>query len=427
MNSRNNIIWLSLDKLMLIANGVIISLLLAKYMTQQDFGIYSYVQTIVALFGFVVTLGVDNVVIKQIVKNVNKQDEIIKSVFIMRMGALIFCFSIINIYSYFLEGEIIREYVFLQSFSLFQYLFQSLWLKNQALVNNKPMSIVSIFTQVSLFFSKLVVIYFYESDLYLIFLIDVSAVFLSSFLGLLYYLVKSEFSFEYNFDIKYYKSTLKESLPLFLSSGAIVLYAKIDQVMLKYFIGLEELAGYSIAVKVSQIWYFLPLVVSSVFYPKMISYKALCKDKYNHIIISLLALMSLMSLFFITMYMLLTDYALDFVFNGKYDISLMVIILSMSGYFVSVGYINGKWMVCEGLTYLTLKRNLLGLLFNVALNFILLPYYGGVGASISTLLSIIISSYLSLFFFSKTRFLFYMHISCLKYMVNFQYLYKGLK
>jgi O-antigen/teichoic acid export membrane protein len=428
MSSRTNIIWLSLDKLMLIANGVVISLLLARCMSQETFGMYSYVQTIVGLFGFIVTLGMDNVVIRQIVEDFGKSGKIIKNVFTLRAISLAICFSIVNIYATFFESGVISSYITLQSITLFQYVFQTLWLKNQALVNNRPMAVISICSQSLMFIGKLTVIYLYDADLYLIFIVDVFVVLLASILSTIYYFTFVKFTWTNEIDLKYIKATLKESFPLFLSSGAIFLYAKIDQVMLKNFVGLEELAGYSIAVKVSQVWYFLPLVISSVYYPKFVRYKPLCIDKYKQLVSSLFSLLSLISLLAIISYLLLTDIALNVIFDGRYDhIYPMIIILVSSGYFVSMGYVNGKWMVCEGLTYLTLKRNLLGLAINLVLNFFMLPHFGGVGAAISTLLSIMVSSYLSLFIYKETRGLFYMQVSSLRNIINYRYILKGLR
>ena len=59
---------------------------------------------------------------------------------------------------------------------------------------------------------------------------------------------------------------LKDSWALLLSSIAVVVYMKIDQIMLGQMVGDEAVGIYSAAVRVSEVWYFIPTtIVASVF------------------------------------------------------------------------------------------------------------------------------------------------------------------
>tara|TARA_B110000091_G_C13643659_1_gene402333 strand:- start:45 stop:362 length:318 start_codon:yes stop_codon:yes gene_type:complete len=78
-------------------------------------------------------------------------------------------------------------------------------------------------------------------------------------------------------------------------------------------------------------------------------------------------------------------------------------ILSLAGLFVSMGYVNGKWMVVENYTKLSLLRNVIGLIINILLNLYLIPIYGINGAAFSTVISILFSANLFFLFHKKTR------------------------
>ena len=60
------------------------------------------------------------------------------------------------------------------------------------------------------------------------------------------------------------KSLLKESWPLILSGFSIVIYMKIDQIMLGKMIGPRALGLYSSATRISEVWYFIPTAIAKL-------------------------------------------------------------------------------------------------------------------------------------------------------------------
>src|SRR5699024_8053352 len=55
--------------------------------------------------------------------------------------------------------------------------------------------------------------------------------------------------------------------------------------------------------------------------------------------------------------------------------------------FVFLGVASGRWFLAENLTVLSLQRTALGAVLNIALNFVLIPDYGAVGAASATVVS----------------------------------------
>jgi PST family polysaccharide transporter len=62
-------------------------------------------------------------------------------------------------------------------------------------------------------------------------------------------------------------------------------------------------------------------------------------------------------------------------------------IIAWSTVFVFVGVASGRWFLVENLQRLLLYRTVIGAIINVALNVILIPRYGAIGASLATLAS----------------------------------------
>jgi PST family polysaccharide transporter len=71
--------------------------------------------------------------------------------------------------------------------------------------------------------------------------------------------------------------------------------------------------------------------------------------------------------------------------------------------FYSTGGVLTLWLVNEGLTRFSLASTAAGALVNVALNFVLNPELGPVGASIATVVSYAVTFMAATFFYEKTR------------------------
>jgi len=70
-------------------------------------------------------------------------------------------------------------------------------------------------------------------------------------------------------------------------------------------------------------------------------------------------------------------------------------------------------LITENTTKISFYRNLLGAVFNVILNVILIPSYGMMGAAYATLFSYMVSGYLSNILFKKSRKIFFMFLKSL--------------
>jgi PST family polysaccharide transporter len=76
-------------------------------------------------------------------------------------------------------------------------------------------------------------------------------------------------------NLKYAKSLLQDSWPLILSGIVIMIYMRIDQVMLGQMVGDESVGVYSVAVKISELWYFVPIAIVNSVFPSIVKAKIL--------------------------------------------------------------------------------------------------------------------------------------------------------
>ena len=402
----SNLGWTFIEKLINFISTLVVGVFLARYLGPFNFGILSYSLSYVALFSFLIGLGLDQVIVKEIVNRPSISKLIVSTSLILKLLMFLVVFILLNTISFFSQNSTeLKLIILIVSLGLIHHPFSVLVCYFQAIVNIKYISVFIMISKIILILGKLTMIYIKAS------LIDF--VILDSFIFLL--LSVSYFIYY----IKMRKLKIKDFLklnkkiaiilfnyswPLLLSSGAIILYMRVDQIMIKEMINLDALGKYAVAVKLSEAWYFLPIIITSVFYPYIINGKKTSNKLYYNRLKQLFFTTIWIAILFVIFFSLFDDIIIGLLFGNEFVSNNYVIpILAISGIFVSMGYVNGKWIIIENHTKFELIRNLIGGLLNVLLNFILIPIYGLNGAALSTLISIFIAANLSLLFFNKSR------------------------
>jgi O-antigen/teichoic acid export membrane protein len=208
---------------------------------------------------------------------------------------------------------------------------------------------------------------------------------------------------QWRFDQRLAVTLLKQSWPLILSSFAIMVYVKIDQIMLGKMQGMEVTGVYAAAARISEIWYFIPTILASSLFPAIIRSKALGERVYHqrlqryYDVNAGLAYGLIMSLSFGAPSIVRILYGQEY--QGAETI---VIIHIWASLFVFLGVARGQWLVAEGLLRFSLLATMLGALSNIALNLVCIPLFAGIGAAIATVISYALSGWISSFVSQQT-------------------------
>ena len=187
-----------------------------------------------------------------------------------------------------------------------------------------------------------------------------------------------------------------------LSSISIILYMRIDQVMIKNMLGDSELGIYSVAVKIAELPNFIPVIISASVFPAIISYRK-NKKLYNLRLQQLYNVFSLISISIALVISIFSPFIIWILFWNQYSgasVILSIYIWSIVPVFLWVA--SGKYLLTENLTDISLYRTLIWAIMNVILNIILIPIYGWIWAAVSTVVSYTISVYI-IIIIKKTR------------------------
>ena len=400
--SIKNFFYLFCDKFLASIINFFVLIYIARYLGPENFGILSYAYSIIAIVFSLSSLGLEQIIIKDLINFKSKTFEIVGTALFARITVtviLIILWSIISIsvvdrIVYYLGIIISLNYLFL-SFDIIDYFFQSVSkFKLKTIARISGILISASF--------KLLFIYLHLDLVFFGFIYILDALFVSFFY--IYFFRKEGFElYKIKINFEYLIGSSKKALPLLLSTLIIIIYMRTDQIMIKQFLDSNSVGYYTAALKISEIWYFFPVAIGQIIYPNLIKFKEEAESKYKKYLQKVYDLMIYISLPVALLFTFLSDSVINFIYGTDYlEANSVLSIHIWSSLFVFVGIISTRWLVIENLQRYTFVRSVIGVVVNIGLNFALIPKFGISGAAIATLISQIFASYLSYLFSSNT-------------------------
>ncbi len=412
-----NTAWLLTEKFLRILEAFFIGIWLARYLGPENFGILSYAQAFVYLFTAFAALGLDQIVVKELVKNAEKRDEILGTTFILRLIGFLVMFIVLIIALQLTDNSkitnsiilIIAVSILFQSFNGIDFYFQSKVLSKYVVYTNIiVISIIGIVKIILILTKSSLVNFAY------VYLIET----LLTAIGFIVCYQYNKLSLrKWKFNINTAKELLKRSKFLIIGSLAAALYMKIDQVMIKEIMNEKAVGLYSVSVKLSSIWLFVTVAITQSVFPYLVEIR---KENRKLFLKKLQLLYNLLMKIAIVVSIVTTIYA-DFIittlFGNEYNESSSILTL----YIWSIVFVfmsNGSWSyyLNENLEKFSTFRLVFGAMINIVLNIYFIKLYGLKGAAYATLISYSISGYLINLIFKKTRTNFYLQTNSL---INF--------
>jgi PST family polysaccharide transporter len=209
---------------------------------------------------------------------------------------------------------------------------------------------------------------------------------------------------KWNFQFQRAKTLLGKSWFLMLSSIGTIINLKVDQIMLKNMVSASELGVYSSAVRISEVWYFLPSFIALSIFPALIRSRSQNNQLYTDRLQKLLDVMLWIGISIAVAVTFTSDFLILFLFDTAYiQASPILSIHIWAGIFIFMGEILSKWIINEDFLVFSPIRHGAGAVMNIGMNLVLIPELGGLGAAISTVVSYATASYLICFLHPKSR------------------------
>jgi PST family polysaccharide transporter len=401
----SNASWLFAEKIFRMIVNPLIWIWVARYLGPEQLGIYSYALSFIALFDVFSGLGLRGIVVRDILNDPNSKYEIIGTTFALKLIGGIFSIvtAIIIISLINPTNPLIFWLVTIFSLSKIFAAFSSIGLWFQSQVQSKfaiyATSAAFIFGTIA----KIVLITTGASLIAFAWIVVIENIIEA--IGLIVaYQINQEGIKAWQVNFSRAKKMLAQSWSLILAGIGTALYLKIDQVMLGEMSGVKEVGVYAAAVRFSQITYFIPHIITGSVFPNLIESKLSNKESYQNKLQKLYNWMTWSSLLLALVGLTVAQPVIDLFYGREYQQAGAILSIHIwSSLFIFWHQINMDWLINEGLLKFPLIRQSIGAVVNIALNWLLIPKLGGVGAAIATVISYSIASYFVFFLTPKTR------------------------
>ncbi|NEP84259.1 MAG: flippase [Okeania sp. SIO3B3] len=409
-----NIGWLFVDRIFQMAVGLIVGVWVARYLGPAQYGVLAYTFALGALVFPLSLLGLSTVAVQELVSKPDRKHETLGTAFVLQeLAGLIAGFCMIGV-AWWQNGVGSIE-LWLVTVAAISYLFRvpaidywfqaqvqskyTVWAMNAAVLTGAVVKIVVI-----LLGAPIIVfawIFTFEALLKMVFLVYA-------------YRLTQESIWQWRFRWRTAAELLEQGWPLLLSGLAIIVYMKIDQVMLKSIAGDYAVGIYSVAVRLSEMWYFIPGALMVSVFPSLIRAKQVDPDFFNYRIQQALDLLVLVSVGVALPLTFVAEPLITLLFGAEFvEAGLILAIHIWAAVFVFIGVAQTRWLIVEGMNGFVMRQTVIGMVANIGLNLLLIPLYSGLGAAIATVISYAAAGWLANATHRRTWPLFKMQVSSL--------------
>ncbi|OGU74906.1 MAG: hypothetical protein A2V93_04345 [Ignavibacteria bacterium RBG_16_34_14] len=397
--------WLFGDRILRLGVGVLTTIWIARYLGPSDFGLLNYAIAFVAIISALSTLGLDQIAVRNIVLAPQNKNETIGTAFFLRIsGSIVLILLSIILVTIIRPNDslslllilIVGSGTIFQSFDVIDFWFQSsLNSKYTVYAKNTAFGFVSLL--------RILFILTNSSIVYFAIAILIENILGGSFLAAVYTYKKEKIS-EWKARTTIAISLLKDSWPLILSGIAIMIYMRIDQIMLKEMLGDTSVGIYSAAVRLAEVWYFIPIAIVNSVFPILIETKKVSEAQYYRRLSKLYSGLTWMAIIVAIIISLGANYIVNFLYGNDYSGAGAILSLNIwAGIFVFQGIARGLWLISENLQKYSYYYTIGACIVNIGLNFYLIPIMEGKGAAIATLISYFFSVIIFPLFIKETR------------------------
>lgn len=400
----HNASWLIFEKFFSLFIALIVNIYVARYLKPEGFGLLNYSLSFVAIFSAFTSLGLDQILLRELSKSPSLRERILGTGFILKLCGTISLVALMLVILPFMGNDSRTNalIIVIAAAELFR-VFEIINLHFQSQVLSKHVVQVQLVVNLAGNLMKIALVLFGAPLIWFAWMVFINA--MGNAVGYIYkYRSKTGSIFRWIWERKLSLKFLGESWPVAIQSLALFTQLRIDQVMLGKLVSISEVAQYSVAVRFIDIFSLLPGVVINTFIPAITRGKELGADIYRNRLTNLYRLMFIMFLAIGIPTFLFAEDVVVMLYGVEYQaagflLSMLVIRLL----FVNLGLAKLLFMVNEGLFKFGMITTILGAILSIALNYVLIPRYGAVGAIMANIVSFTVSEYVIELFYYKTR------------------------
>lgn len=389
----SNLTWLSFDRIVRLFGAVVVNAWLTRYLGPEQNGVLNFALAFVGMFTPLAVLGMDAIVIRDIVREPTKKDEILGSAFGLRIvgafSALLFAALAISVVRP--EEMMTRMLVIIsavgmifQSFDVIDYWFQSqVMSKYTVYAKNAAFALISV--------SKIIAI-FAAADLTVFVVLSSLELVVASFALVVMYKKRGYSVFHWNFRFDRARILLINSWPIIISDLAVFMQARIDQVMIGEYLTNRDVGFYAAAQKISEPISFIPMVIMSSVFPVIVKTKEWSEEEYYRRLTDLYRLMFIISMIVCIPIAALSTPIVHILYGEQFTFSATLLsLLIWTRFYAFYGVARSIFISTENLFRHALLCSVSGVTVSIIANYFFIQRFGVFGSIIATHLGFLVT------------------------------------
>ncbi len=381
----HNSSWLLLEKIYKLLVGFFVSIWIIRYLGPENFGVLSYIQSIVAIAGVFVSLGLESIVLREIIKNTQNRSIIFSTSIILRFFASLVTILFIYFIQYFVNDNkylllfLLSLSLVFESASILRVSFQEQVQSKYEVYSNFISLTLGSIIKVVLLLGQYELIYFiwaivFEKFIYALFLI--------------YFYKRKEKKINLFFDKNQAKYLLQNSWPLILSTLSYIVYTRTDQIMIEHFLGSYEVGIYSAAVRLYEIPFIITTIISGTVTPLLYKKYNENKEEFFALTLKILSFTTLFAYVIVASYYFFGEDIILFLFGKEYLQSYnILIILAFITIIMLNSFLRSGYIVAMNKQKILLYVNIIMIVLNIILNILFFNLFGFIGIAWATLVT----------------------------------------
>ncbi|KTD99321.1 flippase [Pseudoalteromonas sp. H71] len=403
----SNTSWLIGEKIIVMVANLLVTVVLARALGAEQYGLLNYLLALVALIAPVTALGLNAIVTREIVNKPIDTNKIISTSLFLRFGCSLIVLSLfigLILFSNIIQVNEEKLGLILLCLGNIFTCFYVLDFWFQAHVKAKIVTKMKFIIVVSFSVIKVLIALFNPKLVYIVLAFSLEVALIGGGFLFIYIRVKKVDTFSFkDIDLTYGRKLLGQSYWLILSGIASIVYLKIDQLMLNHMIDSTAVGTYAVASRLSEVWYFFANALVITLFPALLK----IRDNSKNYLIKLQKICDILFVSALLLAILVTIFGPTFIvllFGEEYGVSGTILQWHIwAAVFVFMRALASKWLIAESLLKYSLITHGVGAIINVIANYYLIPLYAGEGAAIATIISYFAASFLAFWFSKSTR------------------------
>ncbi len=398
-----NLMWLFVEKAFRVVLGLGVGIYMARRIGPAEYGALNYALSFVSLFGVVAGLGLDTIIVRELVNYPELRRKLLATALVMKAVGFGAMLLLLGVTLAWMDNEpgmtlliwtIAAGYAF-QMFQVLDFYFQSRVESRYVVYAQMGALLIVSGLRFYLAYYRWPLVWFAAAEALNMMLTGCGYWFFFRRSGMRIHPGAADRALAWRL--------LKDCWPLWIGSAAGVVYARSDQLFLKNMLGDAEVGYYAAAVRMAELFYFISMALQSTFFPAILSAKKDSNAFFEERLCRFFALCFYLHLALVLL-LLVSGRMLVWFYGEAYAAAYPIFIVYIWRIlFCAMGVASSCYFLGLNRQKFSLVFAVSGMVFSCIMNYILIRQFGVVGAAWVAVLTVALIVYVMPLFCRPVR------------------------